>query len=95
MIIWIMYYQAVSYITMHEGSILSLINLSSTFNSCLILSKIDESSGKMCPVRNAHEKELSSLVKLILKTFLSNNQYVFVIPRKSSMSWRRSVLAYA
>lgn len=63
---------------LHDSTynVLSIASLPSTFDCSLIFSEVDESSGKTCPVGNTREQELGSLIKLILETFLSDDQYV-------------------
>jgi len=56
--------------------VLSVASFPGALEGSLILAQVDKCSGKMCPVGNAAEEQLGSLIKLILEAFLSNNQYV-------------------
>jgi len=56
--------------------VLSIASFPGTLDGSLILTQVDKCSGKTGPVGNAGEEQLCSLIKLVLKAFLSNNQYV-------------------
>lgn len=60
------------FLVVQKCHILGVTSLTSTLDSALVLTKVDEGGCKTGPVRNAREEQLGSLVQFVFETFFSN-----------------------
>ena len=57
-------------------NVLGVASLTRTLDGALVLAEVDERGGETCPVRDACEEQLGSLIELVLETLLSDLQDV-------------------